>query len=120
MASLHVPLPTLRPWPRGQTRTARGRRGSLLLRRIGLSPTTPGRSPGALPSLVDENLSQRGGLGTLVHGYANPLTIRRFVKLAESPKVLKMLPYGRIRATRSLIAVSREMEHRSASLKATI
>ena len=38
---------------------------------------------------------------TLVHGYANPLTIRRFVKLAESPKVLKMLPYGRIRATRS-------------------
>src|SRR4051794_7957313 len=46
---LHGPLPTLRPWPRGQTRTARGRRGSLLLRRIGLSPTTPGRSPGALP-----------------------------------------------------------------------
>ena len=39
--------------------------------------------------------------GTLVHGYANPLTIRRFVKLAESPKVLKMLPYGCIRATRS-------------------
>ena len=29
---------------------------------------------------------------TLVHGYANPLTIRRFVKLVESPKVLKMLP----------------------------
>src|SRR3954452_18945332 len=50
MAGLHGPLPTLRPWPRGQTRTARGRRGSLLLRRIGLSPTTPGRSPGALPS----------------------------------------------------------------------
>jgi hypothetical protein len=38
---------------------------------------------------------------TLVHGYANPLTIRRFVKLAESPKVLEMLPYSRIRATRS-------------------
>src|SRR5215207_1126744 len=55
-----------------------------------------------IPSLVDENLSQRGGLVTLVHGYANPLTIRRFVKLAESPKVLKMLSYGRIRATRSL------------------
>src|SRR5947199_5539643 len=50
MAGLHGPLPTLRPWPRGQTRTARGRRGSLLLRRIGLSPTTPGRSPGALPN----------------------------------------------------------------------
>src|SRR3954462_823122 len=55
MAGLHGPLPTLRPWPRGQTRTARGRRGSLLLRRIGLSPTTPGRSPGALPSPVDQN-----------------------------------------------------------------
>src|SRR5215218_4243447 len=52
MAGLHGPLPTLRPWPRGQTRTARGRRGSLLLRRIGLSPTTPGRSPGALPKLT--------------------------------------------------------------------
>src|SRR5215203_5880301 len=58
MAGLHGPLPTLRPWPRGQTRTARGRRGSLLLRRIGLSPTTPGRSPGALPSPVDQNPSQ--------------------------------------------------------------
>src|SRR3954468_18345077 len=55
MAGLHGPLPTLRPWPRGHTRTARGRRGSLLLRRIGLSPTTPGRSPGALPSPVDQN-----------------------------------------------------------------
>src|SRR5215208_3442842 len=50
MAGLHGPLPTLRPWPGGQTRTARGRRGSLLLRRIGLSPTTPRRSPGALPN----------------------------------------------------------------------
>src|SRR3982750_74823 len=58
MAGLHGPLPTLRPWPRGQTRTARGRRGSLLLRRIGLSPTAPGRSPGALPSPIDRNLSQ--------------------------------------------------------------
>src|SRR5690349_10934175 len=55
MAGLHGPLPTLRPWPRGPTRTARGRRGSLLLRRIGLSPTTPGRSPGALPSPDEEN-----------------------------------------------------------------
>src|SRR5215217_6928553 len=54
MAGLHGPRPTLRPWPRGQTRTARGRRGSLLLRRIGLSPTTPGRSPGALPVLKDQ------------------------------------------------------------------
>ena len=30
--------------------------GSLLLRRIGLSPTTPGRSPGALPTPGDQNL----------------------------------------------------------------
>src|SRR5215204_7591950 len=44
---------------------------------------------------------RKGRRWTLVHGYANPLTIRRFVKLAESPKVLQMLPYGRIRATRS-------------------
>src|SRR3954462_10891291 len=63
MAGLHGPLPTLRPWPRGQTRTARGRRGSLLLRRIGLSPTTPGRSPGALPNPVNWNLSKARGLG---------------------------------------------------------
>src|SRR5208337_5694554 len=48
MAGLHVPLPTLHPCPRGQRCTARGRRGSLLLRRIGLAPTTPCRSPGAL------------------------------------------------------------------------
>ena len=48
MAGLHVPLPTLHPCPRGRRCTARGRRGSLLLRRIGLAPTTPCRSPGAL------------------------------------------------------------------------
>src|SRR3954451_8144120 len=48
MAGLHVPLPTLHPCPRGQRCTAWGRRGSLLLRRIGLSPTAPCRSPGAL------------------------------------------------------------------------
>src|SRR5215207_9436434 len=60
MAGLHGPLPTLRPWPRGQTRTARGRRGSLLLRRIGLSPTTPGRSPGALPNLTANDPTRRG------------------------------------------------------------
>jgi hypothetical protein len=39
--------------------------------------------------------------GTLVHGYANSLIILRFAKLTESPKVLKILPSGRIRATRS-------------------
>jgi len=36
-------LPTLRPYPRGHRRTARGRCGSLLLHRSGLSPPTPCR-----------------------------------------------------------------------------
>src|SRR3954454_19678403 len=39
---------SLRPCPRGQKRTAWGRCGSLLLHRVGLAPTTPCRSPGAL------------------------------------------------------------------------
>jgi len=39
----------------------------------------------------------------LVHGYANLLNLLRFAELAELPKVLKMLPYGRIRATRSRV-----------------
>lgn len=47
MAGLYDPLPTLRPQPRGWKRTARGRCGSLLLHRSGLSPPTPCRSPGA-------------------------------------------------------------------------
>ncbi len=48
MASLHDPLPTLRPAPRGARRTARGRCDSLRLHRRGLAPPTPCRSPGAL------------------------------------------------------------------------
>src|SRR5271168_1540995 len=48
MAGLYAPLPTLRRRPRGRLRTARGRCGSLLLHRSGLSPHTPCRSPGAL------------------------------------------------------------------------
>src|SRR6201987_4119887 len=48
MAGLYAPLPTLRSHPRGGLRTDRGRRGLLLLRRSGLSPHTPCRSPGAL------------------------------------------------------------------------
>src|SRR5262249_28665541 len=36
-------LPTLRPYPRGHRRTVRGRCGSLLLHRTGLSPPTPCR-----------------------------------------------------------------------------
>src|ERR1035441_2004324 len=47
MVGLCAPLPTLRRHPRGCLRTARGRRGSLLLHRSGLAPPTPCRSPGA-------------------------------------------------------------------------
>src|SRR3954471_22939812 len=49
MAGLLVPLSTLRPWPRDQTRMTRGQCGSLLLHCNGLSPSTPCRSPGAHP-----------------------------------------------------------------------
>src|SRR5262249_53509954 len=54
MAGLCTPLPTLHRWPCDQQCTARGRCGSLFLHRIGLSPTTPCRPPGAqsLISLV--------------------------------------------------------------------
>ena len=47
MAGLCTPLPTLHLWPRDQRCTARGRCGSLFLHRIGLSPPTPCRPPGA-------------------------------------------------------------------------
>jgi hypothetical protein len=64
-----------------------------------------------LPEGVLECAVQHGGAhvqeglhGTLVHEYANPLMILRFTKLAESPKVLKILPSGRIRATQSRMA----------------
>jgi len=50
MAGLHDPLPTLRRYPRGCRRTARGRCGSLFLHRI--SPPTPCQSPGALPQFL--------------------------------------------------------------------
>jgi hypothetical protein len=48
MAGLRTPLPTLRLCPHGHRRTAQGRCGSLTLHRVGLPPTTPCRSPGAL------------------------------------------------------------------------
>ena len=47
MAGLCAPLSTLRRDPRGPLRMTRGRRGSLLLHRKGLAPSTPCRSPGA-------------------------------------------------------------------------
>ena len=52
MAGLCAPLPTLRRRPRGRPRTARGRCGSLLLHRVGLAPSTPCRSPGALRKIL--------------------------------------------------------------------
>jgi hypothetical protein len=48
-----------------------------------------------------ERRAKRRRLGTLVHGYADPLMILMFAKLMESPKALKMLPYVPIHATRS-------------------
>src|SRR5271155_2227272 len=58
MAGLYAPLPTLRRRPRGCPRTARGRCGSLLLHRSGLSPPTPCRSPGALTRVAARTLAR--------------------------------------------------------------
>src|SRR3954467_3998151 len=44
---LYAPLSTLRGRPRGRPRMTRGQRGSLLLHRDGLAPSTSCRSPGA-------------------------------------------------------------------------
>jgi hypothetical protein len=49
MAGLHAPLSTLRHTPHGVPRMTRGQCDSLGLHCIGLPPTTPCRSPGALP-----------------------------------------------------------------------
>src|SRR5271165_5059243 len=68
MASLHAPLPTLRPAPHGTRRTARGRRDSLGLHRSGLAPPTPCRSPDALPG--DETVDL--WLAPSCHGRAWP------------------------------------------------
>ena len=57
MAGLYAPLPTLRRRPRGRLRKARGRCGSLLLHRSGLSPHTPCRSPGALTRVAARTLA---------------------------------------------------------------
>ena len=57
MAGLYAPLPTLRRRPHGRLRTARGRCGSLLLHRCGLSPHTPCRSPGALTRVAARTLA---------------------------------------------------------------
>jgi len=70
MAGLCAPLSTLRRDPRGPLRMTRGRRGSLLLHRKGLAPSTPCRSPGAshilsaLPPLATEE--RTFGIGSSV------------------------------------------------------
>src|SRR6185437_5073973 len=77
MASLHDPLPTLRPAPRGTRRTARGRCDSLRLHRRGLAPPTPCRSPGALPTVLPvtvrgkaDHLAQECRIGALLQQFA--------------------------------------------------
>ena len=74
MAGLHHPLSTLHPMPRGIECMTRGQRGSLLLRRSGLSPPTPCRSPGAL--LCPRNSRRRGRPAGSVVG-ENPAPISR-------------------------------------------
>src|SRR5208283_5971328 len=91
MAGLHVPLPTLHLCPRGQRCTARGRRGSLLLRRIGLAPTTPCRSPGALAAHSPERLQQPvpgigvGAISAPTLGVHLPSAFARLVLATDRP-----------------------------------
>ncbi len=82
MASLHDPLPTLRPAPRGTQRTARGRCDSLGLHRKGLSPPTPCRSPGALPTRVEAG-SSAGDKTMPYQGYGRSGKSRRFRRLVS-------------------------------------
>src|SRR5450830_761537 len=57
MAGLCVPLSTLHVAPHGTPRMTRGQCDSLFLHRLGLSPFTPCRSPGArLPGSTEETL----------------------------------------------------------------
>src|SRR4051812_45951991 len=72
-----------------------------------VSSRTPNASaiwPLVQPERVSKIARKKLARPALVHGYANPLNLLRF---AELPKVLKMLPYGRIRATRSLLVTQR-------------
>ena len=68
MAGLYIPLPTLHPRPYERRRTAWGRCGLLLLHRIGLAPTTPCRSPGALRNMLEgiEEAADASGLALQV------------------------------------------------------
>src|ERR1700712_2004664 len=75
MASLHAPLPTLRPAPHGTRRTAWGQCDSLGLHCSGLSPPTPCRSPDALPAdrCVDRFIDARSaGVGLISRAAAPP------------------------------------------------
>ena len=90
MAGLHVPLPTLRRRPCKRQRTARGRCGSLPLHRVGLAPTTPCRSPGALRILSRGGISDtnRGGIfrrAGIRLSSQQPSVFRRFSTLLDPP-----------------------------------
>jgi len=66
---------------------------SMLLTHPGLALKTPTNGTTVTP--------KEAARATLVHGYANPLKMLMLAKLMESPKALKVLPGGRIHATRS-------------------
>ena len=91
MAGLHDPLPTLRRYPHGDRRTARGRCGSLFLHRSGLSPPTPCQSPGALPRflLLSTDLTRAKGLETCLH--TGPCTIDHRTLQRSGPLPLAFL-----------------------------
>src|ERR1700747_167526 len=74
MAGLYAPLPTLRRRPRGRLRTDRGRCGSLLLHRSGLSPHTPCQSPGALTRVAACTLPLSPIRDTLIGGFSHFVT----------------------------------------------
>jgi hypothetical protein len=77
MAGLYAPLPTLRRRPRGRLRTDRGRCGSLLLHRSGLSPHTPCQSPGALThvsGLLGTAVSRQREKGSLLAASPPPFS----------------------------------------------
>src|SRR3984893_11851818 len=74
MAGLYAPLPTLRQRPRGRQRTDRGRLGSLLLHRSGLSPHPPCQSPGALTRVAACTLALPPIRDTLIEGFSHFVT----------------------------------------------
>jgi hypothetical protein len=84
MAGLCTPLPTLRRHPHGCLRTARGRRGSLLLHRSGLPPPTPCRSPGA-PTVMLGPASEMGIYRGEQSAYTELLDPRTHYRIVREP-----------------------------------